>query len=634
MTSRVWALWPALSVILAGHLVEALPKSLYVSGATGRIEVVNGRYDIDDEVQFGANCYKKQHVLLWICRDPHNLWSFQPLKVLGTPQGLLISTQKGSDSPLRAGPWREWQEEIPGYRAGSWIPTEAKVEDIPQGWGLDFENMRQVTLRQTVAGMLFGSLILSMLVLGLLSSADIQVRSYSYRLLSCWMTFLISFLLVRGIWDLLTLQLLPAPPPQGLGFAYPVKPGIRIVLSFAIFTSCYCVLNFLGWKVQYSRPRLMVLKTLGAHITACWGIVTFTTIQHEAVFAASCQFEGPLLSAEATRGVICFLTVIAAWCTFAIYRWASLGARQELFKNPPTAPWPPAPPAPVMQTVARVERGCLGASAPVPVMPTFSAPKPPNWGILVDEGEDEGAVVTIGFLFAQAIIFCRAGELPGIESSYKRGLDSLTWLFFLITLLVLAVIFFGILAIRSKRGPGGRPGKVLQRTCAMTITWVLYRAACRSTRTMFTENRELSLVIASFFVTVTCFVIIVVTDKILDKAMGRNSTPARFSWFHQSSGVHLSESVMRAVNCCLGLVMALSWQLNVEESVQTFVESEEILSEHLVVSKCIFCILLALGMILPWRRTLLPKSEMRESSHEEEIQHELLELEKAESYIA
>jgi len=326
----------------------------------------------------------------------------------------------------------------------------------------------------------------------------------------------------------------------------------------------------------------------------------------------------------------CFGVVLFAWCTFAVYRWASMGARHELFHNPPKYPWPAGSAPPAIVTSSR--EGCLAIGSSVKHTEHKS-----DWGDYIDAAEDESCQATVGFLIAQAIMYCKTEELPGLKGHYTHyndedGIQEKHVLFFTLTLIVLIAIFGIILWVRSKKHDGGRPGKIAQRTVAMSITWIGYRASCWNTRSMFENNRPLALIVSAFIVSLSCFVILILFDRVLDKTLGRSSTP---TWGSDGAGdtIPLAEKAMRGINICMGLVMALAWETNVETSVMTVVRSQEFMANHMVLSQSLISILLGVAMLFPWRRTLLPKSEMRETTFEHEIKHELLQLDKAENFM-
>lgn len=145
--------------------------------------------------------------------------------------------------------------------------------------------------------MLFGALGVAMVSLALAGSTDPHIRSYWYKLLSSTMTFLISLLLSEASWSFLFELYLP----KWCGLGFQVKPGIKIEVSFVVFTLSYMSLNFFGWKCQFSRARLYVMKTLGAHICAAFGISTFIAIQHEPSSRRPCNFRARLWASGPRR---------------------------------------------------------------------------------------------------------------------------------------------------------------------------------------------------------------------------------------------------------------------------------------------------------------------------------------------
>lgn len=616
--------------------VEGVQNRIYVHSAQGNIAIVNGAYDLVDKKYNDKFCYQKQHFTLYLCMDEHNLWNFQPGTALGTNNGLLVSSRKNGDTPLGSGPWRAWDESNK-----SWKATNVKVDNEPGDMaGGPRTGSQEMEGRKVVAGMLFGALVLAMLVVSMLGSTDEHVRSYTYRLICSAFTFMIALLIEQSVWDMLILQILPGPFPRGFGMSNPVSPATKIIASFVLFILSYFALDFLGWKFQFRHSRLLVLKTLGAHICAIFGIETFTHIQHELVFTIWTQFQGQLLSSSQIKHLTSFLVVVTAYLTFSLFRAASLGARFEVLRGAPKWPWPPA--APVQQAFNAVDRSCTGWGA----LDRTGEAAGPHWGVLVNEGEDEAAIVTIGFLLSQSILFIATGELPGLKEHYLNshyfnyrapGQWSAFNIFLIKALVVLLILFFLILALRATKGNGGRPGKICQRTTAMTITWMVFRGVKWNVKEYFPGASAYQMAMAAFLLTVFCLISVVVLDKVLDMILGRNGPHL---WRHLTVNFSapneptLPEKAMRAVNICLGLIIALSWNQNVEISVETFVQQQHFFANHMVFSESFLCLFLAATLILPWRRVILPKSEMKEDAHFKEIDHEISILNRAETFVA
>ena len=393
--------------------------------------------------------------------------------------------------------------------------------------------------------MLFGALGVAMVSLALAGSTDPHIRSYWYKLLSSTMTFLISLLLSEASWSFLFELYLP----KWCGLGFQVKPGIKIEVSFVVFTLSYMSLNFFGWKCQFSRARLYVMKTLGAHICAAFGISTFIAIQHEAVFSASVQFQGPIMGEWAAQVFTAFLVVVLAWLTFSLYRAAAAGAREEIFREPPSSPWPPQTNPPVVSREVRTRAAsCIGwgtTQPPEPIQKFFDS----DWGTFVDAAEDEATVIVLGFLFNQALTFLVAGKMPEVRVIYTHDSTRVIqfWIVLISTFLVLLLL---VLFIRARFGDGGRLGSIINRTLAMSLGWCVYRAAS------WAASDYLRDVQVAFVISTIAVVLMIVMDKILNCALGRNGTT-------------LSELAMRIAMTCMGLLMALAWETAISFSVET-----------------------------------------------------------------
>jgi len=628
------------ALLLSGLLscICAEPVGVVINGATGKPSAANGVYFQTDIRYNGHNCYKKEHVKLWLCMDSNSLWNVQVESMRGGNMGILVSTDRKAPSPLEAGPWKVYDN-----GAEAWVADPGVVVTPAQeGATPPDPNSEDVTvttagsrLRKTVATMLFGAFAVAMVSLALSGSTDAHVRSYFHKLLSSTMTFLISLLITEAIWDLLFEQLLPAEAPKGLGLGYPVKPGVKIVTSFVVFTLSYMSLNFLGWKFQFSRARLYVVRTLGSHLCACFAIGTFTAIQHEAVFTVSVQFEGPSMTPEAARNFTAFLVVVLAWCTFALYRAAATGVREDVFKQPPLKPWPAPSNPPSKLTGETRAASCTDIWATQPVPAVMKKAPGPNWGAFVNAAEDEAAVIVLGYLLNQSITFVVSGELPGLKVVYTYHSETMIrfWCILIACFLVLLLL---ILAIRSKFGDGGRVGSIINRTTAMALAWSVYRAAKWATTDFLADNHPLLAVQGAFVISAIAVTSMLLLDKLLDWALGRNGHPGlrrMMGNFQDADGMPLSERGMRIVMNCMGLLVALAWETAISFSVETVVLQTKYLSDHVVISKAVIFIVIGAVMIYPWRRIVLPTSEMSERHIEESIKHELLQMDRAEGFM-
>eukprot|EP00444_Apocalathium_aciculiferum_P058204 CAMPEP_0183587538 /NCGR_PEP_ID=MMETSP0371-20130417/159169_1 /TAXON_ID=268820 /ORGANISM="Peridinium aciculiferum, Strain PAER-2" /LENGTH=184 /DNA_ID=CAMNT_0025798725 /DNA_START=24 /DNA_END=576 /DNA_ORIENTATION=- len=171
----------------------------------------------------------------------------------------------------------------------------------------------------------------------------------------------------------------------------------------------------------------------------------------------------------------------------------------------------------------------------------------------------------------------------------------------------------------------------------MAITWMIYRGCSWNSRKYFETNRPLALAASALVISIFCIAILVLLDKILDDLLGGNASATMRTWtgrFTAAGDIPLQEKCMRAIMCCMGLTMALSWQLNMEQAISTVVQSQHFMANHMVWSQSFLSIVLALALIFPWRRIILPKSEMRERSHEDEIKNELNVMTNAENFMA
>lgn len=593
---------------------QNLPSVVYVKDAVGDVLLTNGIYQMDST----TGCYKKDRMQLWLCTDAHGLWAFQPKEFLHSDQSLMISTQKHSLTPIGAGPWRVW-EQI--GKDGHWAVTDADVSEQAPPDMVPLISPMDLTMNQTIGGLLFGLALLAGVLMSITSSTNENIRAWAWRLVSSIATFVISFLFVQGTWDLLVLQVFPAPFPRGFGMEMPVRPGIKIVTSFSIFTFCIFLLNIAAWKVQYRQSRLMVVKTLGAHITGVFGIMAFELIQSEATWSSAAHFKG-IIDPDSMRQLAAFAVVGLAWLTFGVYRWASVGFRQDKLRLPPTTPWPPASVAAV--AASATQRTC---------MPFSTTPKAvdlgePSWCRIVNDAEDEAATVVIGFVTAQAILFLKTQQFPGFKSHYTYT-DGRAPIFFLIcALAVTAMIFVVVLASRTQPsvGAGGRWGKILQRSIGMTFTWLIYRVLSAITRTHFDDNSPFGVAVNAIVINLLCAIGVVISDKLADFYSDRSAPTA------DGAEVSVKESTMRGIVCYAGLVCALAWQFNIESSMVTVVQSQEFLSRNALVSTSLLTLFLAVILVLPWRRTILPRSEMREMAHLDDIQYELSTMNEAENF--
>jgi len=612
---------------------------VFVNGATGNQTAANGLYLATDVKENGHNCFKKEHMELWLCMDSNHRWGVQAGSLRGGDQDLIASTITNAESPMDAGKWEKWSDKKcdwvidQGVTITPYTPPGAK-NFVPPSATVETEDM---LLRQTVAMLLMAAFVLGMISLTLATSGDGHIRSYFFKLMSATMTFLIALLWAQAVADLLFQQILPAPIPFGFGLGFPVSPGVKIVASFILFTLSYMALNIFGWKVQFSRARLYVLHTLGAHIAACFGIIAFTTIHHETVFAAWMQFQGPLLDPDAARIFTAFMVVAIAWYTFWVYRAAGIGARKEYLEQPPIKPWP-APVQPPLAAASETPRrpdSCTNFWATAPPAPVIvKKPPGPNWGKFVDTAEDDAAVIILGYLLSQTINYCATGELPGLKMVYTYSSTDIVK-FWMIALACVWVTMLIVMCIRSRYGDGGRPGSILNRTLAMTFAWCVYRAATWATSGCLDDNHPLKAAQGAFAITIVAIVVMILADKLLDCMLGRNGSPglkymmANFP----DNDMSLLERAMRILMNCMGMLVALSWEQAIAFSVETTVMNTEILADHVVISKAVIYLVLGVCMVRPWRRIILPTSEMSEPHIEEIIKHERMQMNRAEDFV-
>jgi len=266
-----------------------------------------------------------------------------------------------------------------------------------------------------------------------------------------------------------------------------------------------------------------------------------------------------------------FLVVVLAWLTFSLYRAAAAGAREEIFREPPSSPWPPQTNPPVVSREVRTRAAsCIGwgtTQPPEPIQKFFDS----DWGTFVDAAEDEATVIVLGFLINQALTFLVAGELPELRVIYAHDSTRMIqfWIVLISTFLVLLLL---VLFIRARFGDGGRLGSIINRTLAMSLGWCVYRAASWATSDYLRDNHPLLGVQVAFVISAIAVVLMIVMDKILDCALGRNGTPQLQSWmgvFQQAVNTPLSELAMRIAMTCMGLLMALACETAISFSVET-----------------------------------------------------------------
>jgi uncharacterized membrane protein len=259
-----------------------------------------------------------------------------------------------------------------------------------------------------------------------------------------------------------------------------------------------------------------------------------------------------------------------------------------------------------------------------------------NWGSFVNAAEDEAEVITLGFLLNQAMTFCICGQLPGLEIIYSYHPQTMVraWIGFIGGFLLALVV---VVALRSKFGDNHRVGSILTRTLALGLGWSIYRAAKWASADLIKGKHPIMGVAGAFVVSALSVTLMIFLDKILDYTLGRNGNPSMrrmFSHFNDPvDGMPLSERCMRIVMGVMGMLMALAWEIAINFSVETVVVQSEFLYKHQVTSTALISILIGVVMIFPWRRIVLPISEMSERHLEESIKHELLQMDRAEGFM-
>lgn len=249
------------------------------------------------------------------------------------------------------------------------------------------------------------------------------------------------------------------------------------------------------------------------------------------------------------------------------------------------------------------------------------------------EAEDEVTVLMVAFLLNQFCCFVLTGEIPGLGIVFANHDQSKInfWYYCGLGFLVAAVVVF---AFRLKNPTyDGRTAKDVESILSMSMSWSLYRVANWQVRAALEGRTEALInVLSAFAASAVVVVTMIVMDLVADEMSRSKGGPLKKMKMDPNS--HMAEQVMRLIIECFGLLVGLAWDRAFDSSLETLVDDTQMLSEHRVIARFALSCLLAVLVIRPWRKYILPQAEMSYDAHHKAIEQERLLVEDAEGAIA
>jgi len=610
-------------------LAARAAADLEIWGVTNGDSSVNGHYKRYPRGDNGRPCYKQDRSgiqdsgnVYVVYMKEYGYWAVQPETHFrtGSHQVTIHSADTKAVYPFEAeGKWQVWSSNT---EAGEWVPADLQV----------IRHVPYYSHRVDRALAFASSAVFVMAVVGAaaLSSSHHVARTLGTR----YASRVIAVVIVWG-----TLKLFNWWFIEGILHAWGVdrqlKEGFELIFQFFLFTLCYFMLSFLGWKCQYHPRSLLAIQIMGSYCIAFTGIEAF-----ERIMAYSVDRVGPLLQnrdmfAHLADARMCaaILTLGLAWAVFELYMMASQGARAERFYWPPQFPWGE-------RFVANAfDRACQSVYFGAGGQPPDEFRKDEQWTKSVDTAENNGMSIAIGYL--------ALGVLTYKEELYRtaRPLISAMTLeeqqevlrerisFYGGWIVVFLVAFFILAFLRNTCYACGRFGTQLQRSVSMAIACCCEREISLFVQTnprvgimdpsmpasMATTSWRLAHVLTAFGVWVVSVFILWLLDRMLEQVATKELSVRGF-------GVHVEVTLegRHAVTIAVAFLSGSAWTAVMSLYV-AFVAREYSptwLADHTKLAETVITLLLVLGLWVPWYRSLLPKSLLEPEHHAKLIAHE------------
>mmetsp|Transcript_31771 Transcript_31771/g.92822 ORF Transcript_31771/g.92822 Transcript_31771/m.92822 type:complete len:954 (-) Transcript_31771:113-2974(-) len=577
----------------------------------------NGKYMRDD---FQSSCYSHADGSAhYICRTPSGHWALQGRENKGSDTGYVISSQSHADEAQDAGPWMDYNKELGEWKMAQYVtvtvigPVEGGREfDGPHGepHRRHFSEGGDVTW--TVAAMLLGGFVVGMALLSLVHTQDKHIRSYVFKVISSTITILLSIVISTDLWAFIFEQLLSSPRPRGLGIGE--HSLIAILVALALFSLCFFGLTVVAWKVQYDPRRVVLIKTLGAHILAFLGILTFLGIQRRIVGEDGDKDRGRAMAIG---------TAFLAWGAISGLIMADVQLRKQYMAKPPANPWPQKPKKAVTPAPAPPDRSCLMKTAPPPPPsdPLDDDDDDGSWSEAVEHAQVEVQVLVVAFLVNQFCCYLLNGWIPGMHALFMPGDEDRVsfWVWVSVLFFVATAGLFLFRTLKPKLG--GHFVAVLEHICMLSLAWGLYRYINWQTHAFLLGRTAalvnvLSALVASLLAVLFIFALDALADQV-SKSKG-----GCFKWMKVNPSSKSVERAIRLVITCWSLVVALAWDKAFECALDVVVEETKYLQDHPIIARFLLAIAFTAFVLHPWRTYILPKAEMSYDEHQKQIDQE------------
>jgi len=525
---------------------------------------LDGRYMPTGNYTNGQKCYQKADASkAMMCMGLNHYWLVQPEAKAGQATGYMMSSVAHMEAPQLAGPWKLFVD-------NAWV-TEASIQVEPVTDAISW----------TVTLLTCGSLAVIGVICWLAVASVPDLRELLYAMLSKVFTCFIGFFSTAAIFHYVSQALLPAD-----------TDACRTFLAFTLYTASYLAMIVVMWKVQYSSLRCAAVRTLGASITAFFGIITAKLIQDQVAAAFPGQVKGSGITDFTAKLIGAVIVLIFTWGLSAVYREASLGLRVEKLKEGPVVPWSAKNRFAVPSSVEK--RMCTNPFASAaPAEQPFGEWE--GWQDQLEWGEDIVAVLVESFLMNQVIFFYNTQRFPELMEpvGMVEKESTMMWIAQIVTFLLAGVAVYGL---RKKLGDMSRWGRGLQYSVAMCPSWQSYRLAHIHSMNLYPDCRSLADVSAAFGLTIVCILAM--------RIIGLVNIPDEVAWGNVVFGVAL----------CFGNIIGLSWAAVATDSFDTFGLHngwQKFNADANGHSKIAFpwWLVLCAGAGFTWWKTILPRSE-------------------------
>mmetsp|Transcript_45232 Transcript_45232/g.137146 ORF Transcript_45232/g.137146 Transcript_45232/m.137146 type:complete len:638 (-) Transcript_45232:162-2075(-) len=620
---------PAAALLL---LAARAAADLEIWGVTNGDSSVNGHYKRYPRGDNGRPCYKQDRSgiqdsgnVYVVYMKEYGYWAVQPETHFrtGSHQVTIHSADTKAVYPFEAeGKWQVWSSNT---EAGEWVPADLQV----------IRHVPYYSHRVDRALAFASSAVFVMAVVGAaaLSSSHHVARTLGTR----YASRVIAVVIVWG-----TLKLFNWWFIEGILHAWGVdrqlKEGFELIFQFFLFTLCYFMLSFLGWKCQYHPRNLLAIQLLGAYCLAYTGTKAFALIMAYSVDHVGPLLQNPDMFQHLNDAKMCtsILTLLVVWIVFELYMMASQGARAERFYWPPQFPWGERM---VAQAFGRACQSMSYFGVGGSTHPSDEFLKDEQWTKSVDTAENNGMSIIVGCLVLHVLDYMEvlyreeSRTISEMTTEARQDLISQQMSFYGGKIVVFLVAFFILAFLRNTCYACGRFGTQLQRSVAMAIAYCCEKEISLLVQkdprvgimdpsmpaSMATTSWRLAHVLTAFGVWVVSVFILWLLDRMLEQVATKELSVRGF-------GVHVEVTLegRHAVTIAVAFLSGSAWTAVMSLYV-AFVAREYSptwLADHTKLAETVITLLLVLGLWVPWYRSLLPKSLLEPEHHAKLIAHE------------